>query len=294
MKAIFPVLALGIAACMADGSGPGAGRGRIALAVSAQRPTASAGASVLAAGDSTVITADSDTVFIRSVDIVVRRIELKPVEVAACESDSSAMEHEGEHHDSTAGDDSTAERDHEGCEEIKAGPVLVSLPLGDTAIAALVNVTAPAGQYDKLEFKIHAPRLPRDSLFLAANPDFAHVSIRVTGTFSHHGTRTDFTFESGLEAEQEVRIDPPLAVGADSVASVTLRFDISGWFAGPGGAGLVDPGSANAGGANEGLVRENIQRSINAFEDRDHDGHDDGDSGDDHDGGHGDGGSGGH
>jgi len=287
MKALIPVMALGLAACMADGAGPGAGRGRIALAVSAQRPTASAGASVLAAGDSTVITADSDTVFIRSVDIVVRRIELKPVEVAACESDSSAMEHEGEQHDSTAGGDSTAERDREGCEEIKAGPVLVSLPLGDTAVAALVNVTAPAGQYDRLEFKIHAPRLPNDSTFLTANPGFADVSIRVKGTFSHHGTRSDFTFESGLEAEQEVRIDPPLTVGADSVASVTLRFDVSGWFAGPGGAGLVDPDSANAGGVNEALVRENIQRSINAFEDRDHDGHDDADSGDDHDGGHG-------
>lgn len=286
MKALIPVMALGLAACVADGAGPGAGRGRIALAVSAQRPTASAGASVLAnAGDSTVITADSDTVFIRSVDIVVRRIELKPVEVAACESDSSAMEHEGEHHDSTAGD--STERDREGCEEIKAGPVLVSLPLGDTAVEALVNVTAPSGQYDKLEFKIHAPRLPNDSTFLTANPDFAGVSIRMTGTFSHHGTRSDFTFESGLEAEQEVRIDPPLAVGADSVASVTLRFDVSGWFAGTGGAGLVDPGSANAGGVNEALVRENIQRSINAFEDRDHDGHDDGDRRDDHDGGHG-------
>jgi len=293
MKALIPVMALGVAACMADGAGPGAGRGRIALAVSAQRPTASAGASVLAAGDSTVITADSDTVFIRSVDIVVRRIELKPVEVAACESDSSAMEHEAEHHDSTAGDDSTAERDREGCEEIKAGPVLVPLPLGDTAVEALVSVTAPAGQYDKLEFKIHAPRLPNDSTFLAGNPDFADVAIRVTGTFSHHGSRSDFTFESSLEAEQEVRIDPPLTVGADSVASVTLRFDVSGWFAGAGGAGLVDPNSANTGGANEALVRENIQRSINAFEDRDHDGHDDGDSGDDHDGGHG-GDSGGH
>jgi hypothetical protein len=293
MKAIFPVIALGLAACVADGAGPGAGRGRVALAVSAQRPTASAGASLLAAGDSTVLAADSDTVIVRTVDLVVRRIELKPVEVAACESDSSAVEHEGEHHDSTAGDDSTAERDQEGCEEIKAGPVLVSLPLGDTAVAALVNVSAPAGQYDKLEFKIHAPRLPRDSAFLAANPDFAGVSIRVTGTFSDHGTRSDFTFESALEAEQEVRIDPPLAVGDSAVASVTLRFDLSGWFAGA-GSGLVDPGTANAGGANEALVRENIQRSINAFEDRDHDGHDDGDSGDDHDGGHGEDGHGGH
>jgi hypothetical protein len=285
MKPILPVIALALAACMADGSGPGAGRGRIALAVSAERPTAAMGASVLTAGDSTLIRTDSDTVIIRSVDLVVRRVELKPVDVAACESDSAAMEHEGDQHDSTAGADSTAERDLEGCEEIKAGPVLVSLPLGDTVIAALVDVTAPAGQYDELEFKIHAPGLLRDSAFLAANPDFADVSIRVSGTFSHHGARSDFRFISGLEAEQEVRIDPPLVVDAGAVASLTLRFNISGWFAGPGGSGVVDPQSANAGGVNEVLVRENIQRSINAFEDRDHDGHDDNDAGDDHDGG---------
>jgi hypothetical protein len=294
MKRILPVIALGLAGCIADGSGPGAGRGRIALAVSAEHPTAAAGASVLAAGDSTVIRADSDTVIIRGVDLVVRRIELKPVEVAACESDSAAMEHEDEHGDSTAGDDSTADRDSEGCEEIKAGPVLVSLPLGDTAIAALVDVSTPAGQYNALEFRIHAPELPRDSTFLTANPGFAGVSIRVTGTFSHKGTRTDFTFESSLEAEQELRLDPPLVVDAGGVASVTLRFNISGWFAGPGGSGVVDPGSANAGGANAALVRENIQRSIDAFEDRDHDGHDDGDLGDDHDGGSGGGDSGAH
>jgi hypothetical protein len=259
---------------MADGAGPGAGRGTVALAVSAQRPLASTGASVSAAGDSAVIASDSDTIVVHSVDIVVRRIELKPVEVAGCESDSSAMEH-GD--DSMAHEDSVAARDREGCEEIKAGPVLVSLPLGATAIEALVNVTAPAGQYNRLEFRIHAPELPRDSAFLTANPDFAGVSIRVVGTFRHAGgTASAFTYESGLEAEQEVAIDPPLAVGADSVASVTLRFDISEWFARFGGSGLVDPGTANVGGPNAGLVGENIQRSINAFEDRNRDGHDDG------------------
>lgn len=280
MKAIIPMIALGLAACVADGAGPGSGRGRIALSVSAQRSTAGTGASMVADGDTTVIVSGADTIVIRSVDLVVRKIELKPVEVAACEQD-------GQHDDAADDDDSMSDTDSEGCEEIKAGPVLVPLPLGAAAVEALVSISAPAGQYDELEFKIHAPVLPRDSAFLRTSPDFAGVSIRVTGTFRHAGSApTTFTYESNLEAEQEVRIDPPLEVGAGTEASVTLRFDVSGWFAGVGGAGLVDPGTAGAGGANEELVRVNIQRSIHAFEDRDHDGHDDDDSEDDHDGGH--------
>jgi hypothetical protein len=286
MKRAMLLLAVPVAlvACSTDG-GPNVAMGRVNLGVSGRRSMfASSGASVVQAGDSAVIAADSDTVIVKSVDLVLRRIELKPVETAACDTISDSGEHPdsaeqpdtgAEHHDS-AGDDGMAERDREGCEEIKAGPVLVSLPLGDTAVLALVNVAAPAGQYDALEFKIHAPRLPRDSAFLAANAGFDSISVKVTGTFSHNGTRTDFTFTSALEAEQEVGISPPLVVDASGMANVTLRFDISGWFAGPGGVGVVDPGNA----ANGGLINENIHRSINAFEDDNHDGHDDHSEGD--------------
>lgn len=289
MKGWLLLIPLGLAACMSDGGGPNGGQGRVNLAVSGQRSMFSTTtASAIQAGDSTILVADSDTVIVRSVELVLRRLELKPVETAACESDSSEVEHQGEGHDS-AGDDGMAERDGEGCEEIKAGPLLVSLPLGVTAITALVDVSAPAGQYNKLEFKVHAPKFPRDSAFIAANPGFDSVSIQVTGTFSHAGTRSDFTYTSRLEAEEEVAIDPPLVVDSTATASVTLRFDISGWFAGPGGVGLVDPGTGNQGGANEQLIRDNIKSSINAFEDDDHDGHDDHDGGHDGHGGEGDG-----
>jgi hypothetical protein len=37
----------------------------------------------------------------------------------------------------------------------------------------------------------------------------------------------------------------------------------------------VDPSTANHSGANEGLVKENIKTSLDAFEDEDHDGTDD-------------------
>ena len=284
----IPIAALALLAC-GDGSGPRAGRGNgfISLAVSSRRPTATTGTTRVAlVGDSTFLMADPDTVIVRSVDLVVRRIKLKPDEVAGCVSDSAEQEHEdsAETDDSAeAEDDSVADEDAEGCEEIKAGPVLVSLPLGTTAIEALVDVAAPAGQYDEVEFKIHAPELPRDSAFLTANPDFAGVSIRVTGTFSHGGTRTDFTYVQDLEVEEELNIEPPLAVAEGSAASLTLRFDISGWFAGPDGNGVVDPASANAGGPNEELIKNNILRSIKAFEDDDEDGHDDHDAADDAD-----------
>ena len=36
--------------------------------------------------------------------------------------------------------------------------------------------------------------------------------------------------------------------------------------------GLVDPATANKGGANEGIVKENIKQSVEAFEDDDSDG----------------------
>lgn len=271
MKGWLLLIPLGLAACMADKGGPNAGQGRVNLSVSGQRSMfATTTTSVVQAAESTLLIAAPDTVIVRSVDLVVRRIKLKPVETAACEGDDS----EGDQH-ATAGDNGTAESDAEGCEEIKAGPVFVSLPLGTTAINALVNVSAPAGQYDKLEFKIHAPKLPKDSTFLKANPGFAGVSIQVTGTFSHAGTRTQFTYTTALEAGEEVGIDPPIVVDASGTANVTLRFDLSTWFAGPGGIGLVDPATGNSGGANEQLIQENIKSSINAFEDDNHDGHDD-------------------
>lgn len=290
MKAVrwIPLAALALAACVGDGSGPNAGRGRIALAVSSQRPTAGATASALLAGDSTFLTADPDTVIVRTVDLVLRRIKLEPVEVPACESD--AAEEQADQSNDPDVNDSNSDEDTEGCEEIKAGPVLVSLPLGTTAIDALVDVSAPAGTYDKLQFKIHAPKLPRDSAFLRVNPTFEGVSIRVTGTFSHAGARTNFTYEAALEAEQEADLNPPVTVVAGGVASLTIRFDLSGWFAGPGGAGLVDPATAKATGANAALVENNIRRSIHAFEDEDADGHDDHDGADDADHGQGGGG----
>ena len=247
-----------LAACSDSNTG-----GQLSLAMSSVRPSAaiaSAGVggaagspTVIAAGDSTVITMGNDTIILRSVEVVLREIELKRVEAAGC--------------DSIEGNDD--------CEEFETGSTLVTLPLGSTATETVVSISAPAGMYDKLEFKIHKPESSDDAAFIAANPNFDGVSIRVTGTYSQAGSRSDFTFTSDLDASQEVLLSPPLTVADGQPASVTLRLDVSTWFLNTGGTALVNPATANKGQANEGVVKDNIEASINAFRDDDHDGHDD-------------------
>jgi hypothetical protein len=235
--------------------------GRVTLALSSRSagpviaapPTASPAAApaVVAEGDSTVVVAGNDTLVIRSVELVLREVELERVETADCDT----------------------VMDNDDCEEFEVGPMLVSLPLGTTATVTEVGIDAPAGMFNELEFEIHKPDAEDDAAFIAAHPAFADASIRVTGTFSKAGTRTDFTYITKLNEKQEVDLDPPLTVVEGSTTNVTLRLDISRWFLN--GAALVDPASANEGGANENLVRDNIRASIDAFRDDDHDGHDD-------------------
>ena len=253
MKKVFLVmLAAAVAAC-SEGT-----TGAVSLAMSAAPLGVATAPQVTTAGDSTVIALGSDTIVLRSVQVVLREIELKPIEDAACD---------------TVGND-------DGCEEFEAGAVLASLPLGTTATETMISVSAPPGQYDQLEFKIHKPESSDDAAFIAANPTFDGVSIRVSGTYSQAGTRSDFVFTSDLDAQQEVELAPPITVSAGAGTSVTLRVDVSTWFLDVGGTALVDPASANKGQVNEGVVKDRIQASIDAFRDDDHDGHDDDDPND--------------
>lgn len=257
-RIVAAITLMGAAACSDTGTG-----GNVTLSLSARQapgalPAASqtgglAAPAVLAAGDSTVIVLGNDTLILRSVDVVLRKIEMKRVETGLCDSVSGN------------GD----------CEEFEAGPVLATFPLGATSTAAAVTVNAPAGQYDKLEFEIHKTDTTssREAAFIAANPDFKAISIRVSGTYSQAGTRSDFVYTTDLDAPEEMAFSPPLDVTAGAGANLTIRMDVSTWFVN--GGALVDPASANKGGPNEGVVKSNIEQSVDAFEDDNHDGHDD-------------------
>lgn len=240
--------------------------GRVALALSSRAAPAgalaaasvSAGSAagvptVVAAGDSTVIALGNDTLIIRSVELVVREIELKRVEAAGCD----AVPNNGD------------------CEEFETGPVFLTLPLGSTATVSEITISAPAGIFDELRFEIHKPDAVQDAAFIAAHPAFADVSIRVTGTFSKAGTRSAFTYTTDLNERQDIVLGSPLTVSEGSMTKVTLRLDISRWFRNGTGSALVDPATANKGGANENLVRDNIRLSIDAFRDDNGDGRDD-------------------
>ena len=258
LSLLSALLSIAVLAACSDNTG-----GRLSLAMSSVRPTAplasadlsgvAAAPAVVTAGDSTVITLGNDTLILRSVQVVLREIELKRVEAAACD----AIEGNGD------------------CEEFETGPTLVSVPLGSTATETMISVDAPAGMYDELEFELHKAEAPEDAAFIAANPLFDGLSVRVTGTFSQAGTRSDFTFISDLNAKQEVALPTPLTVSEGQQANVTLRVDIAGWFLNGSGTALVNPASANKGQANENVVRDRIQASFDAFRDDDRDGHDD-------------------
>lgn len=252
------LLAAGSLACSENATA------RVGLAFST-RQAPGAAASVVAAGDSTVLALGNDTLIIRSVELVLREIELELLnDLAGCpdSNDQSGM-------------------DDDACEEFSTGLALVSLPLGGQT-QQVIAVNVPAGIYDEVEFEIHKPDTPEDAAFIAANPAFADVSIRVTGTFSQGGTRSDFVYTTDLNKEQEIALNPPLDVTADGPINLTIRLDVGTWFLNVAGTGLVDPASANNGGTNEGLVKNNIEQSIEGFHDDDSDGLSDDTEDDDH------------
>jgi hypothetical protein len=244
--AVITTCALAVAACSDGGNGTGPdGRSQVSLSVA----TAPAGAPGLSLDET--ITIGENTLVLTSAQLVLREIEFERAESSTDCAD-----------DVPGGDDD--------CEELEVGPVLVDLPLG-TGIARELTVAVDTGHYDELEFEIHKPEDDgdaADAAFLAAHPDFAGVSIRVMGTFNG----TPFTYETDLDVEQEHDLAPALVVAESGTVNVTLLVDIATWFLDEAGTGLVDPATANKGGANEGIVKENITQSVEAFEDDDSDG----------------------
>jgi hypothetical protein len=247
-KRMFPMIAVAaLAAACGDGTGPGSD-GTVSLSFTTQPGGPGAQLSSVGVLDDT-ITAGSDVIVITSAQIVLGQIELKRANDDGCEA---------------LGMD-----DDDGCEEFSSGALLVDLPLS-SQVATEITIAPDTGVYDEIDFEVHKPESDGDDdAFLAQHPDFDGVSIRVQGTFNGE----PFTYESDLDVEQENELAPPLVISdATAGTNVTMHVDLDGWFRS--GAGLVDPRTANKGGANEGVVKENIKQSFKAFEDEDRDGDD--------------------
>jgi hypothetical protein len=274
-RVLLPACALGastlLGAC-GDSSGPGNGSGTN-LSIAVATLTSSSAGRIAGSGAPTVslerhVTSPggTHTLVITSAAVSLSRLELATVDSAGC------------------ADDDHPEHDDDRCHELETGPTLVDLPT-DNSVVSVLSLQLPAGTYRALEAKIRPVRTDDNggSAFLTAHPEFANASVRVEGTFDG----TPFTYTGSPNASLELRFDPPITVGS-TATTVTVHVSIDRWFA-DGSGNLVDPATANAGGANEQLVRDNVRRSFHAFEDNEHHG-DDGHGDDGFDDGQGDGG----
>jgi hypothetical protein len=233
---------LAVAACSSTGPTQLAD---VAVSFTANTPTATAalfdGADAVAA----------NALVLSSVEIVLREIELKRIDVTDCDL-------LGENAD--------------GCEKFEAGPVLVSVPV-DGSVSEEFSLNIPAGSYTEIEFDIHKVSSgdEQDAQFLSLHPTFDQLSIRVTGTFDGQA----FVFETDLDVEQELNLLPALVIGESTGSTnITVEVGLDRWFLDATGR-TVDPATGNKGGQNESLIKENIKNSIEAFEDGDRDGTED-------------------
>lgn len=239
-------LVLGAGAC--SDSEMGDVQLRLASQAVTSVPAASAAAAVVAdeIPGQLVVTAGDDEIVLDYVGLVLRKVRLDGPEAASCPED--------------------AEGDSR-CAELRLGPVLFDLPL-DPGAEPVFTAVVPVGTYSGLKFQLHVPtNANEDADFVAANPDFAGISILVTGTYNG----TPFRFASDLTEVEDVTLPETVEVTAEGELPVTLLVDAAGWFLSPGGAGLVDPEQANDGGPFESLVEQQIRASFRAFHDGDGD-----------------------
>jgi len=270
ISALAVLTAAGLLAC-SEGTGPG-NKPQISFNVA----TSSGPAANLQSVSDTVVSG-TNTLVLDQVELVLRDIRFKRLNDDVCEGDSEQSGDITVRPMSDDGGENGDDGNQDACETVNAGPFLLDLPLG-SGIEQVFSVAVDTGTFDELRIRLHKPEDdgtdPADVAFLAAHPDFARISIRATGTWNG----SPFTFTSDLDADQEMRLDPPLVVtDAGANVDVTLKVDVATWFA-DGNGGLVDPATAGLGGQNESLVRDNIQHSFDAFEDENHDGEDDGGS----------------
>ncbi len=237
-----------VAAC-SDSTSPG-NRPAVSLSFAARAATGAApvspGLSMSPADE--ILTDGQNELIITKAEVVLREIELKRVETVDCDA---------------------LEPDDDECEKFQTAPILLDLPL-DGGVAQDTAILVPAGMYDEVEFDIHKVSNddPEDAQFREDHPDMVGKSIRVQGTFNTQ----PFTYETDLNVEQEFDLSPPLDVTDGSTSTnVTVLLDLDQWFRDLAG-NLVNPQSGNKGGDNEGLIKENIKQSIEAFEDHDSDG----------------------
>jgi hypothetical protein len=243
----FPIAAIGVAVAACSDLGgptPGPGQGRVVVSMGSTTSGSAGGSASGPAPAAGPMTLGGTVLVFEDVDLVLREIELKRApDSVPCE------DHRG------------SGRDDE-CEEIEIGPVLLSLAL-DGRTEQVITATVDTGTFRRVEFEIHKPDddSGADRAFLRDHPEFRRVSIRARGTFNG----SPFVFTTDVNAEQRFDLVPPLVVREGQTTELVLMVDLRSWFLNATGTAFVNPETANPGGPNENLVKNNIKLSIEMF-----------------------------
>jgi hypothetical protein len=151
--------------------------------------------------------------------------------------------------------------------EFKSAPSLLDLPQSALDSGTTTQVTVaevPAGTYHEIKFKIHKisqSEAGSDQGLLAMAQQNASVMVDYTASGA-----TRPAFVSSVDAQQKLEGTFPLT---DGDHSLTLNIDASTWFTK--GTTCMDPANP----ANQSDIDNNIQKSLKAYKDDDHDGHED-------------------
>lgn len=240
------VLSVGLVGC--DSVGPSASSGSAPVSISFA--SESGPSSKASAKQATYTDSEGNTLQITAVELVVQEMKFDRADGSEDCSDEE---------DDRADDD---------CEEVESGPVLVSLPLDSGRPSVVIDTTLPVGTWEEVKFEVE--EAGEDGL---REEDFpADVSIRAQGSFTPaDGATQSFTYTSDLSAEREIEFEPPIEVTSGEPTNVTFSVAVNSWFR-QRDSTLVNPTRADDDGRFEDLVEENIETSIEGFEDDDRDG----------------------
>lgn len=225
------VMVAAVAACSDTAGLDGGGLVGIRFSTAPAPSAAATGAdAVLAAGID--LPGTNGTLTLDDVRLIIREFELDLVD-DHCGDDSEGPGVTGSSNDND-----------DDCEKFKAPPAFVNLPLeGDGA--RIVEQQVPPGLYDELELEVKEVEDEPDDddsrdqkmVELLASirlqyPEWPRTaSLRVEGTFTPTGgAPRPFTAYFEAEIEIELEFHPPLLIGSDDSAIVTVEVDPALWF----------------------------------------------------------------
>ncbi|HEY6060227.1 MAG TPA: hypothetical protein VIV10_06570 [Gemmatimonadales bacterium] len=174
---------------------------------------------------------------------------------------------------SDAGTCSIPPANNDNCDELEIDPLLIDLPLDGTPPQKVLDALVPPGTYTRLQAELNAVQPGEGetgaAAFLAAHPDWAGLSVQVTGDYTDaSSTVHHFTFTSGVDAQIEIPFASPVTVDpAKPTSNITLTVDVAKWFTDGVGA-AIDPTNP----ANADAINANIKSSFEAFQDNNEDG----------------------